>query len=335
MALYKEIASDVASLDNCGHTTKDIGLILGASERTVRRARQWLKEEYGNPVTPKDPIVDELPEEEVEYEVVFKADFDVNAQDVEEAVEASKNVEDKYVVMASETSITISYGDESETITKSDDKFELVSDIVWEGRGSQAALAEAFNMMSYKQEFIQLTDGLVDVDSAKGVVMYDNCQISPALAERIIQACQDGDRQMLQNLVEFTKKLHENPSRRAVMELYSFLQAADILIRDDGMVECYKRVRSDYYDFFTQKTRNKPGDAPAMHRWEVDEDKSRTCSQGYHVCSKSYLPSYHNGTGRIVKCLVHPADFVAIPVDYNFAKARVWRYKVVSEVHNM
>lgn len=318
MALYKEMAVEVAKLDKTNHSTKQIASILDISERTVRRARQWLK---GGLTTLQD-----------NFEI---GDPVVKGTDTTVAEEPNPAMDKTYAVMASENSITINYGNESETITMSDEKFDRVSDIVWKGRGSQESLAEAFGMMSYKQEFIQLTDGLVDVDSEKGVVLFDGCQISPALAERIIQACQDGDRQMLQNLVEFTKKLHENPSRRAVMELYGFLKAADILIRDDGMVECYKRVRDDYYDFYTGETRNKPGDEPKMHRWEVDEERTRTCSQGYHVCAKSYLPSYHGGDGRIVKCLVHPADFVAIPIDYNFAKARVWRYKVVSEVHTM
>lgn len=325
MALYKDLASDVARLEECNHTTKDIALILKTSERTVRRARQWLKETQ-----------EATAQTEVEKYVHFEPEFDVNDPE-DETPELAHNVSDdcKYTVMASDTSITISVGDESETITKSDEKFEEVSEIVWGGRGSQEALAKAFDLMSYKQEFIKMTDGLVEVDSAKGVVMYDGCQISPALANRIIEACQSGDRDTLSNLVKFTQNLHQNPSRRAVMELYSFLEASDILIRDDGMVECYKRVRDDYYDFFTRQTRNKPGDEPSMHRWEVDEDQRNTCSRGYHVCAKSYLPSYHGGQGRIVKCLVHPADFVSIPVDYNYAKARVWRYKVISEVHTM
>lgn len=341
MALYKEIAPRVVNLDSLDLSTKRIAELMEVSERSVRRARQWMKELNDQRIYPtvsEHKHVGGTSELTGESLVVDAPPLEYPSEPPEDVIIGIKrNAPEakQYTVMASENSITISVGDESETITASDEKFPLVSDIVWENRGSQESLAEAFEQMSYKQQFIKMTKGLVEIDSAKGAVLYDGHQIAAGLTNRIIEACQDGDEKKLTGLVEFTHKLHENPSRRAVMELFGFLEAADILIREDGLVEAFKRVRHDYYDFFTGKTRNKPGDEPFMYRWEVDENQHETCSDGYHVCAKSYLPHYHGGDGRVVKCLVHPKDFVSIPVDHQNAKARVCRYKVISELHAM
>lgn len=57
-----------------------------------------------------------------------------------------------------------------------------------------------------------------------------------------------------------------------------------------------------------------------------------TCSRGLHVGSMSYINKYYIGiNNRIIKCKVHPKDFVSIPVDYSGAKARVCEYKVLAD----
>jgi hypothetical protein len=52
-----------------------------------------------------------------------------------------------------------------------------------------------------------------------------------------------------------------------------------------------------------------------------------------HVCADEYLKGYANGTdARTLVVEVNPADVVAVPYDYNFAKMRVCEYKVLSEI---
>lgn len=153
------------------------------------------------------------------------------------------------------------------------------------------------------------------------------------LVSRLIEAVKSVDTPALTGLINFAVKLKENPSNRAVNELYNFLEAANIDITPEGDVRCFKKVRNDFKDIYTGKFDNSIGSNPKVSRNQVDEDSDRTCSHGLHVCSFSYLSSYGSGgfNDRIILCDVHPKDFVAVPRDYNNAKARVCEYKVVGE----
>ena len=62
----------------------------------------------------------------------------------------------------------------------------------------------------------------------------------------------------------------------------------------------------------------------------VDDESSRTCSEGYHVCSKGYLQHFSGDV--VISCTVSPADVVSIPKDYNHTKMRVCRYTPIAQV---
>jgi hypothetical protein len=138
------------------------------------------------------------------------------------------------------------------------------------------------------------------------------------------------------SLLRFMDRLMENPSKRAVDELYRFLEACDLPITNDGYFLAYKRVRSNYTDIHSGQFDNSIGATPRLRRNQVDEDSNRTCSHGLYVCSASYLPNFGSWTGtgqdRIVVVKVDPADVVAVPRDYNNAKMRVCGYEVVDDV---
>ena len=132
-------------------------------------------------------------------------------------------------------------------------------------------------------------------------------------------------------MIAFLDNLMLNPSKRAVDELYGFLEATKLPITDDGCFLAYKRVRNDYLDYYTGKVDNSIGQKPSMPRNQVDDDKNRTCSKGLHFCSLSYLPHYHGSSGRIVILKINPRDVVSIPTDYNNAKGRACLYEVIAE----
>jgi hypothetical protein len=67
-----------------------------------------------------------------------------------------------------------------------------------------------------------------------------------------------------------------------------------------------------------------------MPRNQVNEDPNQTCSYGLHVANFDYASGF--GSGHMLEVEVHPADVVAIPVDYNQAKMRVCKYKVIGVV---
>lgn len=159
-------------------------------------------------------------------------------------------------------------------------------------------------------------------------VKYKGDNLPQALANRMLAMIKQGF--SVTPLVEFYKNLEQNPSYRAVQELFGFLDACNLPITDDGHFLAYKRIRADFKDCYTGTIDNSVGAVVEVPRNKVDEDSRRTCSYGLHVCSQAYLSHY---TGEvIVECKVNPRDVVAVPADYNDSKMRVCRYEVLSVV---
>jgi hypothetical protein len=163
-----------------------------------------------------------------------------------------------------------------------------------------------------------------------GLVTYNGEVIHNTLTKRIINFMRD--ELPYEPLVKFFDNLMQNPSSRAVNELYDFLEAGELPITEDGCFLAFKNVRSNYTDIHSGSFRNQIGDVCEMPRNRVDEDKDRTCSYGLHFCSIAYLPHFTDSDGghtMIVK--INPKDVVAIPADYNNTKGRTCRYEVVGE----
>lgn len=162
-----------------------------------------------------------------------------------------------------------------------------------------------------------------------GQVFYGDMEVKNSVVTRILTMLREGFD--AQPMINFLDNLMANPSKRAVDELYGFLEATKLPITDDGHFLAYKKVRSDYKDFYTGLMDNSIGAKPSMPRNAVDDNKDNTCSDGLHFCSLSYLPNYHGGQGRVVILKINPADVVSIPSDYNNAKGRAWTYEIVGE----
>jgi hypothetical protein len=160
-------------------------------------------------------------------------------------------------------------------------------------------------------------------------VVYNGQPVGGYVVTKILAFIKEG--LPVQPLLNFLEKLLQNPSKRAVDELYAFLEAGNLAICEDGDFLAYRKVTEQYKDFYTGKFDNSIGAVVQMVRNSVDEDKNRTCSQGLHFCSHSYLPHYHGGSGRTVVVKINPADVVAIPADYANAKGRCCKYEVVAD----
>ncbi len=131
-------------------------------------------------------------------------------------------------------------------------------------------------------------------------------------------------------MVLFLTNLMQNPSKRAVDELFGFMEACTLPITPDGFFLAYKRVNNDYTDVHSGTISNTVGSVVKMERNLVDEDKSRTCSAGLHFCSYEYLKSFRGERTVVLK--INPKDVVAIPIDYNNSKGRTCEYTVVDEL---
>lgn len=189
------------------------------------------------------------------------------------------------------------------------------------------------NIKEQVQAAINASTAKGQVTISNGEVFYNGVRVHNTLTDRIVTMAKEGFD--IGHMVKFLENLMANPSYRAVNELYDFLEAGGIPITEKGTFLTYKKIRSDWKDIHSGKFDNSIGTVVKMPRNMVDEDSSRTCSAGLHVCSYGYLPHFGcSGGDRVVICEVNPADVVSIPTDYNNTKMRVCAYTVIGEVEN-
>ena len=163
------------------------------------------------------------------------------------------------------------------------------------------------------------------IEIKKGKAFYKGFEISRDLFDLISVALKKDPYNS--NILKFAELMIQNPDKDVIRQLYPFLAHNDITICQNGYVLAYKSIQRDMKDHHTGKIDNSVGKYVTMKREDVDSDPTRTCSHGLHVGSLKYINHMYN-SGVVVKCIVHPKDFVSIPTDYSGAKARVCRYKV-------
>ena len=154
-------------------------------------------------------------------------------------------------------------------------------------------------------------------------------QVHGVIAERVLGLLNVG--MDCTNVFKFILKLNLNPSKRAVDELYTFLEHKHLPLTDTGNFLAYKAVRNDYTDKHTGKFLNTVDSILEMPRNKVDDDKEVGCSYGFHAGTVEYALNFASGSDRLVLVEINPADVVSIPTDCNFQKLRTCKYKVVGE----
>lgn len=181
-------------------------------------------------------------------------------------------------------------------------------------------------LVNPKEVVLKYAEGFVKINGDQFTWMGK--PMHNALSRKMIEMLKDGF--PVTPLVRFMERLMDNPSKRAVDELYGFLEKGNLPITPDGYFLAYKKVRDDYTDCHTGTMDNSVGKIVSMPRNEVDDDKDRTCSAGLHFCSQEYLS--HFGGARTVILKINPKDVVSIPSDYNDSKGRACRYEVIGEL---
>lgn len=228
-----------------------------------------------------------------------------------------------YIIQGS--NITVVIGNKPYTIAKSHITYSKVVEAIKAGDWQKVQ-----DIVEPKQVVLNYGKGNVSVQGEtlywKGKPMHN------ALATRMISMLQDEF--PIEPLVNFIENLMTNPSKRAVDELYGFLEKNNLPITPDGHFLAYKKIRLDYKDIHSGTMDNSPGKIVEMERNEVDDNKDRTCSSGLHFCSQDYLPHFGGSDSRVVILKINPRDVVSIPSDYNNAKGRACRYEVVGEIGN-
>ena len=177
-----------------------------------------------------------------------------------------------------------------------------------------------------KKVVLNYGSGNIEIQGEK--LFWKGAEMHGAIVNRMIQMLQDGF--PVEPLVMFMENLMQNPSFRAVNELYGFLEKNQLPITPDGHFLAYKKVRDDYKDCYSGTFDNSVGQVVVMERNQVNDDKNQTCSAGLHFCSQGYLN--HFGGSRVMILKINPRDVVSIPTDYNNTKGRCARYEVIGEV---
>jgi hypothetical protein len=221
-------------------------------------------------------------------------------------------------------SITVFVDGKSYTINKQAHTFNLVLKAVKEN--DLVALRNAVNIRQGIVDGLSKTSSKVRIEGSN--IFYNDREVTGLVASRIFEVIRLG--LDVTPMVKFLENLMANPSKRAVDELFGFMEACNLPITSDGHFLAYKRVREDYKDVHSGSLDNSVGKVLSMERNLVDEDKNNTCSYGLHFCSYDYLR--HFGGSRIVVLKINPADVVAIPADYNNSKGRTCKYEVVDEL---
>lgn len=189
-------------------------------------------------------------------------------------------------------------------------------------------LDEALRLASPANIVIDGTKDHPEFRVANGVVSYKGTELKGYAIDKLIELISnDYD---ISTIVNFIVRLQDNPSSRAILELYAFLEKGELPLLPDGRFIAYKRIREDWTDCHTGSIENRVGNVVTMPRNQVDDDPTRTCSHGLHVCSMGYLA--HFGGQRVVAVAVAPEDVVAIPKDYDDQKMRCCRYEVLAEI---
>jgi len=167
-------------------------------------------------------------------------------------------------------------------------------------------------------------DGNIKV--ADGSVFYKEEAIHNYTVDKILSFMRGGHR--VEGIVKFLEKLMLNPSRRAIEELYRFLEHQQMPINKHGNFMAYKGVREDYTDWHSGHFDNSIGSVLEMTRNQVCDDANLGCSSGFHAGTWDYAQNYGNG-GHLLLVEISPTDVVSVPHDSDCQKLRTCKYKVV------
>lgn len=230
------------------------------------------------------------------------------------------------IITQNSMTLMLDGGTRPRSFSNTDPVFNEVLEIVKRGGTEDEVLAVVERA---QRELAKASRKSPNVTIEHGVVKYKGTVIDNSLTQRMQWMMQEGFD--LTPMALFLENMMENPSYRAVTELYSFLEKGKMPITPDGHFMAYKAVRADFKDIHSGTMDNSVGRVVEMPRNAVDDNKDRTCSTGLHFCSFDYLPHFANANGHIVLLKINPRDVVSIPADYNDTKGRCCRYEVVGE----
>ena len=237
----------------------------------------------------------------------------------------------------SSNSITVvvidEFGNKVYTLNRSHPNYDAVVEAV--RNNDEVSIHKLCNISKTIETF---AEGKVRVEN--GHVYYGTLLLDGVIVDRILGFIQE--KLPVTPLLKFINKLYENPSARAISELYKFLEHKNMPITPEGNFLAYKGVQTDYFSktagnievilgkVVNGKIFNGVGETIVVKRNQVCDDKNVGCSKGLHAGSVKYATEFGYG-GKVVIVEINPADVVSIPTDCECQKLRACAYKVVGE----
>jgi hypothetical protein len=175
-----------------------------------------------------------------------------------------------------------------------------------------------------------------NVEVREDGVYYGDWAIHSNLTDTIQRYPQEG--RDTSNLVKFMERLLENPSENSREQLFTWAEAKDLTIDEDGFIIAFKAVTADMksrsngtaYVNGEEHTGQIPyqvGSVVSMPRTMVVDNPSVDCSRGLHVGTFRYASTFGP---NIIQVKIDPANCVSVPRDCNFEKMRVCELEVLS-----
>ena len=194
------------------------------------------------------------------------------------------------------------------------------------------------NLVSIKNSVETYTENNIVIKDNN--VFYKNNQLHGLDVDRLLEFIRDGIPYL--PLVRFIERKSNNPSFRAVNEMYKFLEHREMVLTERGTVIGYKGVGNDFYSIHGNKSTiitkgvvdgqgrilNTVGSEIACERSCVCDDYQQGCSSGLHIGSIKYAIGWGP---KVMIVEFDPADVVSVPNDCECQKLRVCRYKVIGE----
>ncbi|NBR07294.1 MAG: hypothetical protein EBT92_16230 [Planctomycetes bacterium] len=224
-------------------------------------------------------------------------------------------------------SVTVMLPGKTLTAKSDHPKFADIITLLGEPNGDTKVLESLFDLAKPVREYVGLNGKLTVVN---GAVLFNGVPVHNYTTEKILQFMELG--LPVSPIINFLERLLNNPSKRAVEELYRFLVHRNMPLTHDGKFRAYKGVRSDYMDKYTGTVSHHIGAKPTMLRNEVNDDARVACSNGFHAGSLNYANDYAGPEGRLMVVEIDPADVVSVPFDCDGQKLRTASYLVVDEL---
>src|ERR1700748_3323569 len=183
------------------------------------------------------------------------------------------------------------------------------------------------DLLDPKAQIYNFSDGVFQV--VDGTVHVEGKPVPDALSRKIISFSKENLPYM--PLLNFWKKLNNNPSFHVKNSLFEFLDRNEYPITEDGDIIAYKGIKEDWTDCYTGKILNTVGKTVSMPRNEVNDNPNQKCSFGFHCANWEFSWGYGN-KGHMIMISVNPENIVSMPNAYEFTKMRICEYTVIKEV---